>query len=120
MKIMRSAINSISQIENNMLRDKQYTEMKDGFDDYKQKQENINQQNVHFSKQKFDIQNFNKVYDEYRVQNPYDQGYNNFINDEEEKEDPTYLFSEEFNINIFNKIFNNKQLYKKKEYVNQQ
>ena len=100
--------------------DKQYTEMKDGFDDYKQKQENINQQNIHFSKQKFDIQNFNKVYDEYRVSNPYDQGYNDFINDEEEEEDPTYLFSEEFNINIFNKIFNTKQLYKKKEYVNQQ
>tara|TARA_Y100000994_G_C15703523_1_gene446308 strand:- start:6044 stop:7051 length:1008 start_codon:yes stop_codon:yes gene_type:complete len=97
--------------------DKQFTDMKNDYNQYKTTQEQSNVENIHFSKQKFNIESFNKVYNEYRLDNPYDRGYNDFINDTEEQTNNQYIFSDEFNLKLFNKLFDVKE---KTEYKNQQ
>lgn len=88
--------------------DKQIYELKNEFDNYI-----INEnksQNILLNNEKFNIDNFNKIYDEYNI-NDNDDGYGDFMKSgkkEEKIETENYIFSNDFNINIFNKLFNEK------------
>ena len=99
--------------------DKQFNHMKSDYKTYKTEQEEKNLQNINFSKQKFNLESFNKVYNEHRITNSYDRGYSDFINNKEEEMSDTdkYIFSDEFNVKLFNKLFDIKE---KTEYKNKQ
>lgn len=71
----------------------------------------------------FDVQLFNKLYDENRLREPTDEGYGDWLKSTPE-EDTSELFSSQFNLNVFNTTFDqlkrdnphsNKQLVKREE-----
>ena len=75
-------------------------------------EDNINEgvENIYVSKDKFDINQFNKIFEQYKVPNSFDKGYadlmkediknNNMIEDNQ-------VFGKKFNNDIFNAHFNN-------------
>jgi len=73
-------------------------------------EDNINEkvENIYISKDKFDINQFNKIFEDYKVPSTFDKGYSNLMNekieidDEEEK-----IFGKKFNNQIFNAHFDN-------------
>ena len=91
----------------------QYHEMKDNAQDFYKKQENDNKQNKKFDKDNFNIKIFNKIYEENRLDDPYDDGYGTLM--EERRPRDSYcandieipnIFSDKFNTNVFNTVFN--------------
>jgi hypothetical protein len=57
-------------------------------------------------KDKFDLKLFNKLYEDNKLWDPGDQGYGDWISDENiDKPEDTPLFSKKFNLNIFNTTF---------------
>ena len=93
--------------------DKTIKELKDEFG--KHINEEKGRENILLNDKNFNINKFNEIFTENNIKSE-DDGYNNFmkngVNKEEKKE--TYIFSDEFNINIFNKLFNEKIKNKKK------
>jgi len=93
--------------------DKTIKELKDEFG--KHINEEKGRENILLNDKNFNINKFNEIFTENNIKSE-DDGYNNFmkngVNKEENKE--TYIFSDEFNINIFNKLFNEKIKNKKK------
>ena len=89
-------------------KDKQFNELKQESDLFRQQQENDPRQNIKFKTGRFDPKLFNKIYDENRLHDVRDQGYTEWINstklEEREIEKPE-VFSDNFNINVFNNIF---------------
>ena len=53
----------------------------------------------------FDVELFNKLYDENRLHEPKDDGYGDWLK-AKPKEDTSDLFSNKFNLNVFNTTFN--------------
>ena len=87
--------------------DKQIYELKENFNDFVNNETNNN--NILLKNEKFDLNNFNKIFNENNI-NDNNDGYNDFmkngIETEKEKEKESYIFSHDFNITIFNKLFN--------------
>ncbi len=58
----------------------------------------------------FNINRFNKLYSEHRMDTPEDAGYGDWINDTSPSEKSTKpLFSDGFNLDIFNSVFNDER-----------
>jgi hypothetical protein len=55
---------------------------------------------------KFDLTQFNKIYEKNRLMDPTDDGYGDWISNEVPSESPK-LFSDKFNLNVFNAAFEN-------------
>lgn len=83
--------------------DKQIYEMKDEFTNYVNNEKQT--ENILMNKSKFDLDKFNKIYDNNVTQK--NNGYDNFFKDINKQKQSTYIFSEKFNIKIFNKLFEN-------------
>ena len=64
-------------------------------------QKNNSKQNVHLSKDKFNVRVFNKLYEDHRLDDPNDAGYEKWLRSEENSgyEQPK-IFSDKFNINV--------------------
>ena len=88
--------------------DKQFNELKQQSQDYTQEQNNTQKQNIKLKSGRFDPKLFNKIYEDNRLHDVDDDGYGQWINktklEEREIEKPK-VFSENFNINVFNNIF---------------
>ena len=88
--------------------DKQFNELKQQSQDYTQEQNNNKKQNIKLKSGRFDPKLFNKIYEDNRLHDVDDDGYGQWINktklEEREIEKPK-VFSENFNINVFNYIF---------------
>jgi len=90
--------------------DKSYMKMRDESNEYidLQRHENYKHKDINMSGKKFDINNFNKIYESNRLEIATDSGYedwmkdNSYSSEDIEKND---LFSDKFNINIFNTVF---------------
>jgi hypothetical protein len=90
--------------------DKTYMNLREGSQKYMEEQRNKKQ--VKFDKENFDLKLFNKIYEQNKLWDPNDDGYNDWLkNDDEDKPEDTPLFSKKFNLNIFNSTFED---YKKK------
>lgn len=63
---------------------------------------------------RFDVNMFNKMYQENRLGDPTDYGYGEWLN-EEQKEATPELFSDKFNVNMFNKVFEQTKKVNRKE-----
>lgn len=88
--------------------DKQYHELKEGSNDYMKKQDNYQMKNTKLGGQ-FDINSFNKLYNEYRIEQPEDAGYADWIDKNQYDTDDISKhpkLSRGFNLNLFNDTFN--------------
>ena len=84
-------------------------------------EDNINEkvENIYIDKDNFNVNNFNKIFDKYKVPSSFDNGYSNLFNQEIKKEkdtDDNAIFGKKFNSDVFNSHFNN---IKNKKNVNQ-
>ena len=95
------------------LPDKQIYELKDEFDDYKKNEKKNN--NILLKDKNFNLNQFNNVFDDnFKT---HSKGYGDFLknNVENDNKKDSYIFSDTFNVNVFNKIFNIKTKKKKKD-----
>tara|TARA_X000000950_G_C13851126_1_gene634536 strand:+ start:582 stop:1787 length:1206 start_codon:yes stop_codon:yes gene_type:complete len=105
-KIIQSAYKKIMEDIKLKQDDKQYKELKNNSLDFIQKQVDTNIQNTKFNKDNFDINKFNKIYQDYKISDVSDDGYKNWIDenpyDTEDIKPNVKLNSSNAN---FNKIF---------------
>lgn len=104
--IIQSAYKKIMEDITLKQEDKQYKELKNNSLDFIQKQVNTNIQNTKFNKDNFDINKFNKIYSDYKIDDANDNGYSNWIDenpyDTEDIKPNVKLNSSNAN---FNKVF---------------
>jgi hypothetical protein len=88
--------------------DKQFIDLKSNSKDYIEKQRSENKQNtsINVSKEKFNATAFNKIFEENRISDPSDTGYQEWLKNDNKKEPPK-VFSTKFNIDNFNTMFEN-------------
>ncbi len=86
--------------------DKQYIDLKNNSKDYMEKQRTDNKQNVSISKEKFNLTAFNKIFEDNRISDPSDVGYQEWLKNDNVREQPK-VFSTKFNIDNFNAMFEN-------------
>lgn len=111
--ITKSYIYLLKKYKEN-LPDKQIFEMKDEYNDYVK--EESQGQNILLKDNNFNINSFNNIFSENCSKKQI--GYADFMkNREDTKKTESYIFSDKFNLNIFNKIFNIKKKNSKKEQV---
>jgi len=92
-------------------------------------EDNINEgvENKYIDKDNFNIDRFNEIFEEYKIPDTYEDGYNNLINETGKRSErsTTYspdipiennIFSNNFNLDIFNKSFDN---YKQNKPIDQ-
>lgn len=78
------------------------------------KQRKINP--VHFDKDKMDLDKFNKMFEENRLTSIYDKGYGGTWEDEPKIEKDN-IFSDDFNLDVFNATFNKKKDIKNNQII---
>jgi hypothetical protein len=86
--------------------DKQFMDLKSNSNDYLEKQRSENKQNVSISKEKFNVTAFNKIFEDNRISDPSDNGYQDWLKNDNAREPPK-VFSTKFNIDNFNTMFEN-------------
>jgi curved DNA-binding protein CbpA len=89
---------------------KNFNELKQNSSSFMEEQNNRPMRNVQMG-QKFDAQLFNKIYTENRLHKAEDDGYGNWMSDnamEEKDIEKSAVFSDKFNIGIFNSTFKDK------------
>lgn len=93
--------------------DKQFMTLKDESNRDMEKQLNESKKNTKFKKvnmsgNNFNNKLFNKIYKENKLYNPNDEGYTDWAKETEYESDKIpKLFSNEFNLNVFNSTFSN-------------
>jgi len=77
-------------------------------------EDDVNEQreNIYVNKDNFDLNKFNKIFEQYKVPSKYDKGYNNLLN-EDLKPDKDEIFGQNFNKDVFNAHFDNIKKKKK-------
>jgi hypothetical protein len=86
--------------------DKQFNQLKTGARDFMEKQVNNNIRSTHINKDNFDINKFNKVYGDYKIEDSNDSGYGEWINNNSyDNEDIKRNNNLTGNVDQFNKIF---------------
>ncbi len=87
--------------------DKQYLDLKNNSKNYIESQSSSNKQNINLSKEKFNLNEFNKVFEENKIADPTDIGYDEWLKDDKNVKEPPKVFSKKFNIDVFNSTFEN-------------
>ena len=115
-EITQSYIYLLKKYKENMP-DKQIFELKDEFNDFSKEQKN--NKNTLLGDRNFNLNNFNNAFDQYFTKTT--KGYGDFLkngdieSNNKKSEHNSYIFSDKFNISIFNKIFNTTSKKIKKE-----
>jgi hypothetical protein len=97
--------------------DKQIFELKDEFNDFSKEQKN--NKNTLLGDRNINLNNFNNTFNEHFTKTT--KGYDDFLKNGEidlntkKTENNSYIFSDKFNLSIFNKIFNTTSKKMKKE-----
>lgn len=114
--ITKSYIYLLKKYKENMP-DKQIFELKDEFNDFSKEMKN--NKNTLLGDRNFNLDNFNSAFDQNFTKTT--KGYNDFLKNgdtnTEQKQNNSYIFSDKFNLSIFNKIFNTTSKKMKKETV---
>ena len=120
-KITKAYMYLMEKIKEN-LNNHLYHEMKDQAKDFYKNQNNQNNQNIKIDKDNFNIKIFNKIYEENRLDDPFDDGYGNIMDKTDLKKsysandiDIPNIFSDKFNSNVFNTVFNSMKDKQSKE-----
>ena len=114
--ITKSYIYLLKKYKENMP-DKQIFELKDEFNNFSKEMKN--NKNTLLGDRNFNLDNFNNAFDKHFTKTT--KGYGDFLkngdtNTEKEKSN-SYIFSDKFNLSIFNKIFNTTSKKMKKDSV---
>tara|TARA_Y100000389_G_C17459988_1_gene520975 strand:- start:847 stop:1812 length:966 start_codon:yes stop_codon:yes gene_type:complete len=95
------------------LPEKDIYELKNNYNSFLNEQTELPKTNINFNGQNFNINKFNNIFNDSRIKTELDDGYNNFLqndgveeNIENIENDDNYIFSDNFNLEVFNKIFN--------------
>ena len=64
-------------------------------------------ENIYIDKDKFDLNQFNKIFDKYKIPNTFDKGYGDLMKEDIKKNDDEEIFGKKFNSDIFNAHFDN-------------
>ena len=89
--------------------DKPFYDLKEQSSSYMEEQSD-GRQNTKINKDNFNLEMFNKIYNENRLSTPDDDGYNNWIDKTAfDSEEAPKLFSDKFNLNVFNTVFDNEK-----------
>ena len=93
----------------NKEQDKQFTDLKSQSKSYIEDQSSDKRQNVNLNlgKEKFNLNTFNKIFEENKISEPTDKGYDDWLKDEQNVKEPPKVFSKKFNIDVFNSTFEN-------------
>ena len=92
--------------------DRTFADLRSASKKYIEEQGVSQDKSKYLDKTKFDVKLFNKIYEENKLWDSNDDGYNDFMKTgEKEDETPAELFGNKFNLNIFNSTFEN---YKEK------
>jgi hypothetical protein len=70
-------------------------------------------ENIYINKDKFDINQFNTIFEKYKLPSSFDKGYSNMINEDIEMNNDDEVFGKKFNNDIFNAHFDNIKTKKK-------
>ena len=85
--------------------DKSFYDLKKGASSYyKQQDENVKQMG-RMDKDRFNLKLFNQIYEENRLYDPNDDGYDKWFRSEKNTYEQPKIFSDKFNVNIFNTVF---------------
>ena len=84
--------------------DKTYHNLREESKKYIQEQKG---KNTVIDKENFNLKLFNKLYEENKLWDPNDNGYDDWLKDEKKDVEETPLFGKKFNLNIFNSTFEN-------------
>jgi len=78
-------------------------------------EDNINEkvENIYINKDKFDINQFNTIFEKYKLPSSFDKGYSNMIDEDIETNNDNEVFGKKFNSDIFNAHFDNIKTKKK-------
>jgi len=98
------------------LPDKQIYELKDEFETFTKEQKDS--KNIMMKDRNFNLDNFNNVFNDNCINKT--NGYDDFMKNGEtnvKEENNSYIFSDKFNLSIFNKIFNTKSKKTKKDTI---
>jgi curved DNA-binding protein CbpA len=85
--------------------DKTYYDLKRGSDSFFEKQKDNMDRVGKMDKDRFDAKLFNKIYEKNRLYDPNDEGYGNWFQGEENTYEQPKIFSDKFNLNVFNTVF---------------
>lgn len=98
--------------------DKQYHQIKSESEKYRTTQDTtISPSSIKTAKEKFNLKMFNKIFEENKIYDANSEGYDNWLkNKDTPKQKQPELFSQKFNIDVFNNTFNN---YKEQNPQNQ-
>ena len=72
---------------------------------YMEKQRHKADSNIHIDKEKFNAKLFNKLYEQNKLDDPNDKGYEDWLRNDEEVVEQPKIFFDKFNINVFNTMF---------------
>lgn len=78
-------------------------------------EDNINEsvENIYVSKDKFDLNQFNQIFEKYKVPSSYDKGYGDMAKESIGGNGDDQVFGQKFNNDVFNAHFNNVKTKKK-------
>lgn len=109
-KFITSAFNFLSEKLKEKETDKQFNQLKQGFKDYSLDEKPV------FKKDKFDIDTFNKIYSENKLESASEFGYGDWKTQNESEDNDKIL--NKFELNSFNDVFNKtKENSKKQEQI---
>ncbi len=91
----------------NKEQDKQYGELKSQSKQYIEDQSNDKRKNVNLKNEKFNLTAFNKIFEENKIADPTDNGYDEWLKDESSQKEQPKIFSNKFNLDVFNSTFEN-------------
>lgn len=87
--------------------DKQFTDLRNGSKAYLEDQSKDGYRAKHMDKDKFDVKLFNKIYEDNKLWESNDDGYDDFMKKDNDTDPPVEVFGNKFNINVFNSTFEN-------------
>ena len=70
-------------------------------------------ENIYVSKDQFDINKFNQIFDKYKIPDTFDKGYADLMKEDIKNNDENQVFGKNFNNDIFNAHFDNIKTKKK-------
>lgn len=85
--------------------DRSYFDLKKDADKFFTKQKDNAERVGRMDKDRFDLNLFNKIYDDNRLYDPHDEGHGSWFQGEENTFEQPKIFSDKFNLNVFNSVF---------------
>ena len=104
-QIVTNAYKKLIEIYKTQQDDKQYTELKNSSLSYLEDQSRTNKRNTKFDNKNFDVNKFNTIFSDNRIEDPSNQGYGDWI-DSNKFDSDSITRRTDLNTGNFNKYFN--------------